>query len=66
MPIDKKTHILLSRSEVLDRYGIGNTTLYRWLSDGRFVEPIRFGPRCIRWKLQDLEAWEQQRQDAAE
>lgn len=54
--MQKKSHF--TRKQLLDRYGIGNTTLYRWLEAGQFPKPIRYGPRCIRWKREDLEAWE--------
>ena len=47
-----------TRQQVLERYGIGNTTLYRWLREGLFPQPIRYGPRTIRWRETDLIKWE--------
>ncbi|WP_257294933.1 AlpA family transcriptional regulator [Endozoicomonas sp. YOMI1] len=61
MPMDKKPPFYVSRLGVMNRYGIGSSTLYRWMEAGHFPKPIRFGPRCIRWKLEDLEAWEAER-----
>ena len=58
MPENKKTPFYLNRLDVLDRYGIGSSTLYRWIGSGYFPKPMRFGSRCIRWKTQDLEAWD--------
>ena len=55
-----KNDTYLTRKEVLQRFLIGNTTLYRWIKDGQFPQPVRFGPRCIRWKLEQLENWEKE------
>ena len=58
----------LTRRQLLTHYGIGNTTLYRWIKDSsvRFPTPVQFGPRCVRWKLSDLKAWELSREEAAD
>ncbi|WP_252177481.1 AlpA family phage regulatory protein [Endozoicomonas sp. 4G] len=57
----------LTRQQVLTRYGIGNTTLYRWMQDSEvsFPKPVQMGPRCVRWKMSELEAWEEKRQTEA-
>ena len=57
--MEKKAN--LTRKQVLSRYDIGNTTLYRWLQEGLFPQPVRYGPRTIRWRESDLVKWEQQR-----
>ncbi|AMO57528.1 hypothetical protein GZ77_14835 [Endozoicomonas montiporae] len=56
----------LTRKEVLTRYGIGNTTLYRWMNDEdiQFPKSYSMGIRCARWKITELEEWEQQRKAA--
>ena len=66
--VTRQSEIYLSRKEVLARYGIGNTTLYRWMNerDVNFPKPLQMGARCVRWKQSELEAWEEKRQtDAA-
>ncbi|WP_062265277.1 helix-turn-helix transcriptional regulator [Endozoicomonas arenosclerae] len=57
----------LTRQQVLTRYGIGNTTLYRWMNDDTvsFPKSVQMGPRCVRWELSTLEAWEEQRKSEA-
>ena len=59
--------LFLSRQQVLTRYGIGNTTLYRWINDDsvNFPKPVQMGPRCVRWSISRLEQWEQERQEEA-
>lgn len=44
--------------EVLARIPVSRATLYRWISQGRFPEPIKLGPRCSAWLRAELESWE--------
>ena len=41
-----------------------------WIHDevrcGRFPQPMRFGPRCSRWRSSEVRAWLIARSDAAE
>ncbi|MBO9482274.1 AlpA family phage regulatory protein [Salinisphaera sp. G21_0] len=61
---NRQSEIYLSRQQVLNRYGISNTTLYRWIQDDAvsFPQSVQMGPRSVRWKVVDLEAWEEKRQ----
>ena len=47
-----------NRAEVRDRYGISDSTLWRWITMGRFPEPIRANAQSMYWRLEDLEEWE--------
>ena len=53
----------LTRAEVLTRYRIGNTTLYRWIHDEeiQFPKPVHLGARCVRFLVSALDQWEEQR-----
>lgn len=57
----------LSRREVLNRFGIGNTTLYRWMEskEVNFPRPVYLSPKSPRWSQSSLETWEQERQEAS-
>ncbi len=48
---------ILRRDEVLQLIGIARPTLYEWLRDGRFPQPIRLGARSIGWRRSDIRAW---------
>ena len=48
---------LLTRTEVETRCGIARTTVYRLMRAGQFPEPIRVGPRAVRWPESEVEAW---------
>ena len=34
---------------------IGTTTLYKWCREGKLT-PIKFGPRCTRFRLSEVQA----------
>ena len=48
---------LLTRSEVERRVGLGRSHLYRAMREGRFPEPLRVGPKSVRWPLSEVEQW---------
>ena len=48
---------LLTRAEVEARCRIARTTIYRLMREGAFPEPIRIGPRAVRWRLSELDEW---------
>ena len=48
---------LLTRFEVEARCRIARTTIYRLMRAGQFPEPIKIGPRAVRWPQSEIEAW---------
>lgn len=48
---------LLRLSTVEAITGLGRSTIYAKLKAGEFVEPVRLGTRCTRWKAGDIQAW---------
>jgi prophage regulatory protein len=48
---------LLRLSEVSTMIGLGRSSIYRYVSEGRFPSPINVGYRSVRWKLADVLAW---------
>ena len=52
----------LSDKQVAERYNIHRLTVRRWVrEDETFPAPYKLSASCTRWKLSDLEAWEQAR-----
>ncbi|WP_432640113.1 helix-turn-helix transcriptional regulator [Albidovulum sp.] len=52
----------LPDTQVAARYGVHRTTPWRWdKTDPTFPKPVRLSPGCTRWKLSELEAWENSR-----
>lgn len=52
-------HTYLPAHKVRIRYGVSDTSLWRWLRDDAlgFPHPLRINGRRF-WKLADLEGWE--------
>ena len=48
---------LLSRFELEELSGLSCSTLYRLMRSGLFPEPIKVGPRVVRWRQADLDDW---------
>ena len=51
------TDRLLRREEVETRCGIARTTIYRLMRCGEFPEPLKVGPRAVRWLESEIETW---------
>jgi predicted DNA-binding transcriptional regulator AlpA len=54
----------LTADDLLARFGIGRSTLYEWRRDPamRFPKPVRLTRRTVRWRREDVEGWEAERQ----
>ena len=48
---------LLRREEVEIRCAIARTTIYRLMRCGQFPEPIKIGPRAVRWPESEIDKW---------
>jgi predicted DNA-binding transcriptional regulator AlpA len=60
------TDTYLSDTDIAKRYNIARPTVWRWNREQPgFPPPIRLTPGCTRWKLADIEAWEQSQVEVA-
>jgi len=50
--------VFLSIPQVCQRYAIHRATVYRWMSDRGFPQPVQFSPSCARVPLAEVEKWE--------
>lgn len=48
---------LLRREEIEQRCGLSRSAIYRLMRDGAFPEPLRIGPRAVRWPQSEIERW---------
>jgi prophage regulatory protein len=51
------TEALLRIRTVVSVTGLSKSTIYAKVKAGEFVEPVRLGARCTRWKASDVQAW---------
>lgn len=49
--------VLLRLPDVTRRAGISRSTLYQYISSGRFPAPVRVGARAVRWRASDVSRW---------
>ena len=52
---------LLKRREVEEITGLSRSTIYRMLNTGQFPQPVRIGPKTVRWRMSDIVKWMESR-----
>ena len=55
--------IFLSDKATAERYGVGRTTIWRWIKNQNFPRPLNLSKGCTRWSIDDLERWERKRRE---
>ena len=48
---------LLRLKEVKVRVGLGRSTIYRWISEGNFPQPVRLGGNSVGWLETAIDMW---------
>lgn len=48
---------LIRLKEVQHRVGLGRSTIYRWMAEGKFPKPVQLGGYAVAWALEDVESW---------
>jgi len=54
-------NIYLSDKQVAERYSVTRGTVWRWVRERDFPQPIKLSPGCVRWSLAVLEDRENER-----
>ena len=55
---NQDTHVLVVRmSRLVEMIDLSRSTVWKLLSEGKFPNPIRLGPRSIGWRIKDVEDW---------
>lgn len=65
MTTNRTASTFLTDRQVAERYGVSRPTIWRWRNEGRFPLPVKLGPAVTRWRLADLERWEQTQGEVA-
>ncbi len=53
---------ILRRPEVESRTGLSRSTIYQWMKDGQFPQPVKLGARLVAWRESDVTAWLESRE----
>ncbi len=48
---------LIRLKEVQHRVGLGRSTIYRWMAEGKFPKPVQLGGYAVAWAQEDIDAW---------
>ena len=48
---------LIRLPEVQHRVGLGRSTIYRWMAEGRFPKPVQLGGYAVAWAEDEVEEW---------
>lgn len=65
MPKHDTHKLYLSDRQVAERYSVTRNTIWTWSREGDFPTPHKLSERCSRWRLDEIEAWESERQGVA-
>jgi len=52
--------------QVMTRTDLKKSTIYFWMSRGKFPKPMKIGDRAVAWRIADIEAWEAAQRPASE
>ena len=48
---------LIGIKDVAWLVSVSRPTIYRWVQNGDFPQPVRVGSNAVRWKAEDVEQW---------
>ena len=65
-PTDLADVAFLDIADVCSLSRMSASWIHEEVRTGRFPQPMRFGPRCTRWRSSDVRAWLVARADAAQ
>lgn len=48
---------LIRLPEVKHRVGLGRSTIYRWMAEGKFPKPVQLGGCTVAWPEHEIADW---------
>ena len=51
-------HKYASDRQLAVRYGVDRGTIWRWVRERDFPQPVKMSEKCTRWRLANVEDWE--------
>ncbi|OYX76162.1 MAG: transcriptional regulator [Sphingomonadales bacterium 32-65-25] len=56
-PEPRRVTRLIRLKEVQHRVGLGRSTIYRWMAEGKFPKPVQLGGYAVAWAEDDIQLW---------
>ena len=56
-PEPKRVTRLIRLKEVKHRVGLGRSTIYRWMAEGKFPKPVQLGGYAVAWAVEEIDGW---------
>jgi prophage regulatory protein len=50
-------------THVMESTGLGRSTIYKYISEGKFPVPLQLSERCVGWLESEVQQWIQARID---
>lgn len=57
VPEPKRVTRLIRLKEVQHRVGLGRSTIYRWMAEGKFPKPVQLGGYAVAWSEEEIHEW---------
>ncbi len=57
--MQKNMQRFLRDVDVAEMLGIGQSTVWVWAREGKIPQPVKISRRCVRWRMSDLQEWEE-------
>ncbi len=55
---------LMRADDVVTLTGLAKSTIYRLMSISQFPAAVKIGPRAVRWRVEEVQAWISERSRA--
>ncbi|NMM38056.1 MAG: AlpA family transcriptional regulator [Glaciimonas sp.] len=51
-------------NQVINSTGLGRSSIYKYIADGKFPIPLQLSERCVGWLESEIQQWIQTRIEA--
>ena len=56
---------VLRRKQLENQLNLSRSSIYKMIADGTFPKPIRLGRRAVGWRVEDVQEWLDNLQEAS-
>lgn len=48
---------IIRLNQVIDSTGLGRSTIYKFIAEGKFPAPLKLSERCVGWLESEIHQW---------